>query len=84
MIMLTGLELLGLKCIAEDMAAIVFDEAVLDRLETLGLAKKNGSGWKVTASGRALVEADAAADDMGERRAVRRHGEFADRSHLGA
>lgn len=72
---LSAVELLGLKCIAEDMVAIIFDETVLDRLEAQGLATCQTGTWQVTETGRRLLDADESARRAAARRPLFRRAE---------
>jgi len=58
---LTEPERRALAYIAEEMAGLVFEEEILDRLERLGLAVRAADDWSLTERGHAALTAGAAA-----------------------
>ncbi|BBE71436.1 hypothetical protein [Oharaeibacter diazotrophicus] len=57
---LTESERRALAYIAEEMAGLVFEEEILDRLESLGLAVRASDDWSLTERGLAVLAAAAA------------------------
>lgn len=53
----------ALAFIAEEMAGLVFDTAILDRLQRLGLAAEDAGVWFLTDAGRDLLAAKALTAD---------------------
>jgi hypothetical protein len=58
---LTNDDIRGLEYISEELAGVIFDETILERLTRMGLSAKSGESWILTERGRAILEQQVAA-----------------------
>jgi hypothetical protein len=58
---LTNDDIRGLEYISEELAGVIFDDAILERLTRMGLSAKSGESWILTDRGRAILERQVAA-----------------------
>ena len=58
---LTNDDIRGLEYISEELAGVIFDETILERLTRMGLSVKSGESWVLTDRGRAILERQVAA-----------------------